>query len=174
MLRVSSISRREVVVTAAGVGLPGLLAVPAHAVGAVVFAHGSGSSHLSPPNLRVARSLNDAHLATLLFDLLTPDGATDRRNVFDIPLLAGRLAAATAWLRADPGAAPLRVGYFGASAGAAAALWATADDPRIGAVVSRGGRPDLARPSGLDYSPERADWIEQHRDAFDLAQPVGV
>src|SRR5207249_2515824 len=81
----------------------------------------------------------------LLFDLLTPAEATDRRNAFDVPLLAGRLASATAWLRGDAEAGPLPLGYFGASTGAAAALWAAAADPGVRAVVSRGGRPDLAR-----------------------------
>lgn len=84
-------------------------------------------------------------MATLLFDLLTPDEADDRRNVFDIPLLAGRLASATAWLGSDAEAGSLPFGYFGASTGAAAALWAAAENPRVRAVVSRGGRPDLAR-----------------------------
>jgi putative phosphoribosyl transferase len=147
MFHTAATARREFVVPAAGgVGLPGVLVIPAGAVGAVVFAHGSGSSRLSPRSAGVARLLEDAGLATLLFDLLTPAEADDRRNVFDIPLLAGRLAAATAWLRADLELGPLPLGYFGASTGAAAALWAAADDGRVRAVVSRGGRPDLARP----------------------------
>jgi putative phosphoribosyl transferase len=142
-----STARREVVVTAVGaVELLGTLAIPAGAVGTVVFAHGSGSSRTSPRNARVAQTLEEARIATLLFDLLTPVEADDRTNVFDIPMLAGRLAAATAWLRADEELGPLPLGYFGASTGAAAALWAAADDPRVRAVVSRGGRPDLARP----------------------------
>jgi len=146
MLRTPVHSRREIVLAAGGAELPGSLTVPGAAVGAVAFAHGSGSSRDSPRNLRVARLLNDAHLATLLFDLLTPLEAADRRNVFDIPLLAGRLSSAAAWLAEDPEVALLPLGYFGASASAAAALWAAAGDPRIRAVVSRGGRPDLARP----------------------------
>jgi putative phosphoribosyl transferase len=103
----------------------------------------------------VARRLNDSHLATLLFDLLTPAEAADRSNVFDIPLLADRLLAATRWLRGRAETAELPVGYFGASTGAAAALWAAADpDSGIGAVVSRGGRPDLAAPRlGLVDAP---------------------
>jgi putative phosphoribosyl transferase len=146
MLHTSSLARREIVVVAdGGVELPGTLAVPAGAAGAVVFAHGSGSSRQSPRNARVAEVLQDARLGTLLFDLLTPAEAADRRNVFDVPLLAGRLAAATARLAADAEAGPLPVGYFGASTGAAAALWAAAADPHVRAVVSRGGRPDLAR-----------------------------
>jgi putative phosphoribosyl transferase len=115
--------------------------------GVVVFAHGSGSSRYSPRNRQVARALRGAGFATLLFDLLTADEALDRRAVFDVELLAGRLADAVAWARAQPAVAGLRVGLFGASTGAAAALWAAAglgDD--VGAVVSRGGRPDLAAP----------------------------
>jgi len=145
MFHTASTARREVVVTADHVELPGALAVPAGAIGTVVFAHGSGSSWTSPRNTRVAEILGGARLATLLFDLLTPAEADNRRNVFDVPLLAGRLAAATAWLRADDELGPLPLGYFGASTGAAAALWAAAEDPGVRAVVSRGGRPDLAR-----------------------------
>jgi putative phosphoribosyl transferase len=111
----------------------------------VVFAHGSGSSRHSRRNRSVASALNSDGLATLLFDLLTPQEEQDRANVFDIPLLAGRLVGATGWLEAQPQVQSLPVGYFGASTGAAAALGAAADlGERIGAVVSRGGRPDLA------------------------------
>jgi putative phosphoribosyl transferase len=135
----------EVVVTAPGVRLPGTLAVPAAAGGIVLFAHGSGSSRHSPRNRAVAAALQEAGLATLLFDLLTPEEGADRAAVFDIPLLGTRLVAATAWLRrARPETAGLPVGYFGASTGAGAALWAAAGDPAVAAVVSRGGRPDLA------------------------------
>jgi len=121
------------------------LVVPAGAVGVVVFAHGSGSSRRSPRNVAVARRLNDAGLATLLFDLLSEEEARDRANVFDVPLLAARLVLATELIESREEAAALPVGFFGASTGAAAALWA-AGDPRssIGAIVSRGGRPDLA------------------------------
>jgi pimeloyl-ACP methyl ester carboxylesterase len=143
--RAAAAESREVAVAAGGVDLPGILTVPAGAAAAIVFAHGSGSSRLSPRNARVARLLEDARLATLLFDLLTRSEADDRRNVFDVPLLAGRLASATRWLAADGEAGSLPFGYFGASTGAAAALWAAAADPRLRAVVSRGGRPDLAR-----------------------------
>lgn len=137
----------EVVVDGGGIDLAGNLAVPAGAAGVVLFAHGSGSSRHSPRNRAVAATLQRAPLATLLLDLLSPGEDADRAAVFDIPLLAGRLAAATAWLReARPRVGGLPIGYFGASTGAAAALWAAADDPRIGAVVSRGGRPDLAAP----------------------------
>ncbi len=132
---------------AAGVALGGTLTVPSGARGVVLFAHGSGSSRHSPRNRAVAAALQEAGLATLLFDLLTPGEEADRSLVFDIPLLGGRLAAATAWLRRSPAAAAgLPVGYFGASTGAGAALWAAAGDPAVVAVVSRGGRPDLAGP----------------------------
>jgi putative phosphoribosyl transferase len=113
----------------------------------VLFAHGSGSGRGSPRNVFVAGTLHEVRVGTLLFDLLTPDEAADRSNVFDIGLLAGRLAAATSWLRAQPGLAQLSVGYFGASTGAAAALRAAAQPGSdIAAIVSRGGRPDLAGP----------------------------
>ncbi|MGW6880892.1 phosphoribosyltransferase family protein [Streptomyces goshikiensis] len=132
----------EVAVDGGGTALPGLLTVPEDAAGVVVFAHGSGSSRLSPRNRHVAEVLNRAGLATLLFDLLTPSEARNRANVFDMPLLALRLTQTTSWLRAR---VPLRICYFGASTGAAAALTAAAE-PRsdIAAIVSRGGRPDLA------------------------------
>jgi putative phosphoribosyl transferase len=127
--------------------LPGHLTVPARAIGVVAFAHGSGSSRHSPRNRYVASVLTSAGIGTLLFDLLTPDEEVNRANVFDVGLLAGRLADATGWLRCQPGSEGLPVGYFGASTGAAAALWAAAEAADgIAAVVSRGGRPDLARP----------------------------
>jgi len=128
-------------------GLTGLLGMPADATGVVIFAHGSGSGRLSPRNNHVAAALQEAGLATFLLDLLTPEEAADRRNVFDIPLIAARLERATAWIAAFPGTASLRPGYFGASTGAGAALMAAAQ-PRspVAAVVSRGGRPDLALP----------------------------
>jgi putative phosphoribosyl transferase len=126
-------------------GLKGLLTVPESASGIVVFAHGSGSSRLSPRNNRAARGLNGAGLATLLFDLLLPTEADDRRKVFDIPLLAGRLEGALTWIEEEESAADLAVGLFGASTGAAAALTVAARRPElIAAIVSRGGRPDLA------------------------------
>jgi putative phosphoribosyl transferase len=137
----------EVQPDAGAVQLAGYLAVPENAPGIVVFVHGSGSSRHSPRNRHVAGVLNDAGLGTLLFDLLTPEEEADRANVFDIGLLAGRLAEVTRWLRAQPGAARAALGYFGASTGAAAALRAAAEPGAgIAAVVSRGGRPDLARP----------------------------
>ena len=129
----------------APVGLPGRLELPSRCVGIVAFAHGSGSSRLSPRNTRVAAALRRSGLGTLLFDLLTPDEAEDRRNVFDIELLAQRLLQATSWLRSDRASSELSIGYFGASTGAAAALVAAAQPhSRIAAIVSRGGRPDLA------------------------------
>ncbi len=127
-----------------GVQLAGHLTVPENAPGIVVFAHGSGSSRHSPRNRHVAAALNAAGLGTLLFDLLTIDEERNRSNVFDIELLARRLLDVTAWLRTLPDI-PHRIGYFGASTGAAAALSAAADpDADIAAIVSRGGRPDLA------------------------------
>ncbi|MFE4691290.1 phosphoribosyltransferase family protein [Streptomyces sp. NPDC056749] len=141
----------EVEVDAGGVPLSGDLVLPADAGAVVVFAHGSGSSRHSPRNRSVAAALNRAGLGTLLFDLLTPGEEVYRANVFDIGLLAGRLADTTDWLRRR---VPLPVGSFGASTGAAAALRAAAAaDSGVGAVVSRGGRPDLA---GTDLSGVRA------------------
>lgn len=141
--RTNAPTRREVRI--APIGLAGILQIPENADGLVVFAHGSGSSRLSPRNTAVARALNDHGFATLLFDLLTPEEEADRANVFDIPLLADRLVDAVRWLDGEAALAKLPVGLFGASTGAAAALVAAAKLPRrVGAVVSRGGRPDLA------------------------------
>ncbi|MEU9125931.1 phosphoribosyltransferase family protein [Streptomyces sp. NPDC048506] len=134
----------EVAIDAAGVRLTGDLNLPSGAKAVVMFAHGSGSSRHSPRNRLVAAALNQAGLGTLLFDLLTPAEEANRANVFDIETLAGRLTDATAWLR---GRVSVPIGYFGASTGAAAALRAAASPSSdIGAVVSRGGRPDLAGP----------------------------
>jgi putative phosphoribosyl transferase len=125
--------------------LAGYLAVPPGAQGIVIFAHGSGSGRQSPRNRRVARILTEAGLGTLLFDLLTPAEELRRANVFDIALLAGRLSEVTGWLRGQQPVGHAAIGYFGASTGAAAALWAAAEPAAdIAAVVSRGGRPDLA------------------------------
>ena len=127
------------------IGLAGILQIPENAAALVVFVHGSGSSRLSPRNTAVARALNERGMATLLFDLLTPAEEADRANVFDIPLLAERLLDAVRWIDGEAAIAKLPLGLFGASTGAAAALVAAARLPRrIGAVVSRGGRPDLA------------------------------
>ena len=132
-------------ITIAPVGLEGLLGLPMDPTGIVLFAHGSGSGRLSPRNNFVAQALRDNGLATLLFDLLTVEEARDRRNVFDIELLARRLLMATAWVRQDAEIHGLPVGYFGASTGAAAALVAeAAHEGPVAAIVSRGGRPDLA------------------------------
>ena len=172
-------------VTAAGVTLDGDLALPAGAEGAVAFAHGSGSSRHSPRNRQVAAVLQDAGLATLLFDLLTPDeGEMDARTGelrFDIALLAGRLVGAVDWLRAHPATTALPLGLFGASTGAAAALVAAAerhDDVR--AVVSRGGRPDLAgaalgrvrSPTLLIVGGEDRTVLELNRQALALIAGV--
>jgi putative phosphoribosyl transferase len=138
-------SERPVTVTAEGARLEGTLGLPAGASGAVVFAHGSGSGRHSPRNNFVARVLQQAGLATLLVDLLEAHEADDRRNVFDIGLLADRLLSASEWLLCEPETKSLPVGFFGASTGAGAALEAAARSPvRVRAVVSRGGRPDLA------------------------------
>ncbi|MGO8740006.1 phosphoribosyltransferase family protein [Rhodoblastus sp.] len=128
--------------------LPGLLAVPPEPRGLILFAHGSGSSRMSPRNRLVAEALNQAGYATLLFDLLTGDEGRDRRKVFDIELLGGRLVEAIDWAREDDRLFALPFGLFGASTGAAAAiLAAVARRSDIAAVVSRGGRPDLASSS---------------------------
>lgn len=126
-------------------GLPGFLRVPQECRGLVVFAHGSGSNLSSPRNAYVADGLNKAGFATLLFDLLKDEEEADRRNVFDIPLLSDRLAAAVEWRVAQDGLMDLPLGLFGASTGAAAALVVAARfGSAVAAVVSRGGRPDLA------------------------------
>jgi dienelactone hydrolase len=141
----TSASERTVAVPGGTRELPGTLAWPVHPSGIVLFAHGSGSSRLSPRNLAVARQMRSAGLATLLFDLLTPQEAELRTHVFDIALLATRLRAATDWVVRQPEVAGLMPGYFGASTGAAAALRAAASPGvPVGAVVSRGGRPDMA------------------------------
>jgi dienelactone hydrolase len=131
-------------IPADGIDLGGTLCVPEVPYGLVIFAHGSGSSHLSPRNLAVARGLNRVGLATLLFDLLSEEEASDRQLVFDVPLLGGRLHAATTWAERRAITKGIPVGYFGASTGSAAALWAAAEPSAdVRAVVSRGGRPDL-------------------------------
>ncbi len=135
----------DVVVTGGDVSLPGSLTTPRECCGTVVFAHGSGSSRLSSRNVAVAQALVDRGCATLLFDLLTPGEASDRTNVFDIDRLADRVLDATSWLAGRRELSGLPVGYFGASTGAAAALVAAAKlGDQVSAVVSRGGRPDLA------------------------------
>jgi predicted phosphoribosyltransferase/predicted alpha/beta-hydrolase family hydrolase len=146
LLREAGPVAKEVSIPVDGMSLPGTLVVPHSATGLVLFAHGTGSSRLSPRNVRVANVLQSAGLATLLFDLLSPAEMADRHNVFAVDMLARRLKAATSWtLQTVADAAFLPVGFFGASTGGAAALIAAADlGHGIGAIVSRGGRPDLA------------------------------
>ena len=160
------------------VHIEGLLELPAEAPGIVLFAHGSGSSRHSPRNNYVAQVLRDNGIGTLLMDLLTPEEDMNYQTRFDIPLLTKRLLAATSWVKAEKLINKLPLGYFGASTGAAAALQAAAMLGKdISAVVSRGGRPDLA---GQDYlanvkSPtlllvggQDDVVIELNRDAYDL------
>lgn len=138
-------SRGSACVNIGPAALEGTLTLPERARGIVLFAHGSGSSRLSPRNQHVARALEDRGFATLLLDLLTPAEAVDGGNVFDIELLAERVSDAISWVRADSRTHCLPLGLFGASTGAAAVLVAAARHPEtVGAVVSRGGRPDLA------------------------------
>jgi putative phosphoribosyl transferase len=146
MTQTIQVSARQVEIPAGGVVLPGELTLPQQAVGLVAFAHGSGSSRFSPRNQMVAGELHQAGMGTLLFDLLTEGESQTRANVFDMSLLGDRLLAATGWLAQEPDTRDLRLGYFGASTGAGAALIAAAQaGDRVHAVVSRGGRPDLAR-----------------------------
>ncbi|MBI5671467.1 MAG: dienelactone hydrolase family protein [Chloroflexi bacterium] len=140
---------KDVQITTPFVSLTGHLRIPENSAGVVLFAHGSGSSRHSPRNQYVARTLAEGGLATLLMDLLTPDEELADRDTghlrFDLDLLANRIIAATDWLTTQPETRHLRLGYFGASTGAGAALVAAAARPeQVGAVVSRGGRPDLA------------------------------
>ena len=171
----TSACERQVTVPLGRVCLPGTLAWPDHPSGLVLFAHGSGSSRLSPRNQAVARQLRAAGLATLVFDLLTVQEAEQRRNVFEIPLLAARLRTAMDWAVAQPEVAWLPAGYFGASTGAAAALVAASlPGARVGAVVSRGGRPDLAgdalysvrAPTLLIVGSRDHDVLELNRRAY--------
>ncbi len=168
--------RHVEVPSSAGV-LKGILAVPRDARGIVIFAHGSGSSRFSPRNNFVARVLQQGGIATLLMDLLTEEEAEDRSRVFDIDLLTERLLEATRWVERQPGTQGLRIGYFGASTGAAAALKAAArEGPRIAAVVSRGGRPDLAAdvlpqvkaPTLLIVGGDDQPVVELNRQAYNL------
>ncbi len=134
----------EVSIPSGKVELKGELIVPVDAKALVLFAHGSGSSRHSPRNKMVAHYLNKKHIATLLFDLLTPEEDLNYENRFNIPLLAERLKDASRWILSNPVTLDCRIGYFGASTGAASALIAAAGIEEVGAVVSRGGRPDLA------------------------------
>lgn len=137
---------KEILIPVSGVQIAGILNVPSEAHGIVLFAHGSGSSRFSPRNALVARTLQEAKIATLLLDLLTPEEEADRDNVFDIDLLADRLEKVAEVIKKDPEFKGLPIGYFGASTGAAAALQAAAGKENIKAIVSRGGRPDMAMP----------------------------
>lgn len=160
-------------------GLPGILSCPPHPLGIILFAHGSGSSRLSPRNTYVAKALNRSGFATLLFDLLTPEEEADRRNVFDIALLADRLCEAIEWVSGQPRIAPLAIGLFGASTGAAAALVAAASlKDSVAAVVSRGGRPDMAAhyleavqaPTLLIVGGDDTEVLDLNRSALDRLQ----
>lgn len=145
------VERRPVAIDAphAPAALPGELVLPSNVPGLIVFAHGSGSSRLSPRNQQVANALHEGRFGTLLFDLLTEREARDRSNVFDIALLTERLLAAVRWAGDQDATRALRIGLFGASTGSAAALGAAAVDQGVAAVVSRGGRPDLVAPGDL-------------------------
>ena len=163
--------------TRGALALAGVLGLPAQAHGMVVFAHGSDSGRFSPRNNFVARYLQQGKVATLLLDLLTPDEAEDRRKVFDIDLLADRMLWAKAWLEQETSTKDLGIGYFGASTGAGAALQAAARDPSsIRAIVSRGGRPDLAEsylpsvtaPTLLIVGGDDEPVIEMNRAAYRL------
>jgi putative phosphoribosyl transferase len=162
----------EITIPVGPVLLAGRLVIPKDVPGVVVFAHGSGSSRHSPRNRSVAAELNRSGLGTLLFDLLVPEEEHDRANVFDIDLLGERLVAVTQWLAAHPDMEHRRIGYFGASTGAAAALWAAAETD-VAAVVSRGGRPDLAgerlsavtAPTLLIVGSRDQDVLELNRQA---------
>lgn len=166
---------REVEIDCYSVVLHGTLALPEGARAVVVFAHGSGSSRLSPRNLQVAGVLHQSGFGTLLFDLLTSKEDQVYDNRFDIDLLAERLMGATEWLRTQPGAEDVDLGYFGASTGAAAALQASVRLPEVKAVVSRGGRPDLAwdylgrvtAPTLLIVGGRDEEVIELNRKAYD-------
>jgi putative phosphoribosyl transferase len=155
-------------------GLEGSLTVPPDSIGIVLFAHGSGSSRYSPRNVYVAEALRKTKIATLLFDLLTEEEALERENVFDVALLGKRLGEATQWVRADEPTRHLPIGYFGASTGAAAALIGAADNPHVRAIVSRGGRPDLAgdalarvtAPTLLIVGGDDEVVIELNREAY--------
>ena len=170
-------SETTVRLTRGSLSLEGILGLPAQALGIVVFAHGSGSGRFSPRNNFVARQLQQGRVGTLLVDLLTPDEAENRSKVFDIDLLADRVLWAKTWLEQDSRTKSLGLGYFGASTGAGAALQAAARDPSsIRAVVSRGGRPDLAEPylpsvtasTMLIVGGEDEPVIEMNRAAYRL------
>jgi putative phosphoribosyl transferase len=185
----STLREIPVSIPCGGVRLEGDLAIPAGAEGLVIFAHGSGSSRLSVRNRFVAGQMHHEHLATLLFDLLTPQEAREEANTgalrFNIPFLKDRLIAATRWAMEQESVNELQPGYFGASTGAAAALAAAAEIPEIKAVVSRGGRTDLAGAAAksvnaatllivgeLDYPV--LDWNEQTLDLLPGVKQLSV
>ena len=168
---------QTVTIAAHGIALSGVLGIPRNGKGIVLFAHGSGSGRLSPRNRFVAHHLQQGGIATLLLDLLMAEEEEDRRNVFDIDLLAARVLMASAWLRDNGSTKHLPLGYFGASTGAGAALQAAARaDFPIGAIVSRGGRPDLAErylaqvsaPTLLLVGGEDQAVIEMNQQAYRL------
>ena len=161
------------------VGLKAILTVPENATAMIIFAHGSGSGRLSPRNNHVAAALREDGFATLLLDLLTPEEERDRANVFNIELLAERLSMAALWVREQPAFSEIPICYFGASTGAGAALVAAArDEPHVAAVVSRGGRPDLAgrwldkvrAPTLLIVGSLDGPVIDLNKEAFDMLQ----
>ena len=166
----------EVFIPSGAVEMKGDLIVPIEAKAIVIFSHGSGSSRKSPRNKMVAQYLNKRHIATLLFDLLTEEEDRTYENRFNIPLLAERLKDATLWVLHNPVSLDCRIGYFGASTGAASALIAAAELQEVGAVVSRGGRPDLAAaflkkvksPTLLLIGSRDPEVIELNRYAFNL------
>ena len=179
MTFVNAVETLEVTVPAndtkgCGIGLQGRLALPAPPTGLVLFAHGSGSSRRSPRNTYVASVLHESWIGTLLCDLLTEQEATDRLNVFDIQLLAERLRAAVRFVAGLEQTRDLPLGFFGASTGAAAALVAAASEPRVAAIVSRGGRPDLAghtlravqAPTLLIVGGDDVDVLDLNREAL--------
>lgn len=161
------------------IGLKAILTVPKNATAMVIFAHGSGSGRLSPRNNHVAAALREDGFATLLLDLLTPEEEQDRANVFNIELLAKRLSMAASWVREQPAFSEIPIGYFGASTGAGAALVAAArDEPQVAAVVSRGGRPDMAgtwldkvhAPTLLIVGSLDGPVIDLNKEAYDMLQ----
>ena len=173
---VTKTREKEVLIPAGNMKLAGVFSLPPKPAGAVAFAHGSGSGRLSPRNAFVARVLQEAGLATLLFDLLDESEELDRRKVFDIGLLSDRLLAGVIWLQNERGTQGLKLGYFGASTGAAAALEAAAKEPKsVAAIVSRGGRPDLAMnyldkvkaPTLLIVGGNDRPVIAMNREAFE-------
>lgn len=174
----------SVSITSGSKVLEGNLSVPDKASGIVLFVHGSGSSRFSPRNKYVAQTLQDGNIATLLFDLLTKEEEHEDMWTgylrFDIKLLANRLRDATKWIKENPSSRNLNIGYFGASTGAAAALVAAADNNIVKAIVSRGGRPDLANdalfkvkaPTLLLVGEKDVEVIKLNKDAFENLEKV--